>query len=76
MFCGPCWVDLYAPSCVVCGSKIDGDRINCGDGTYRHPACGKPRPSTKKASSVRRKKVGPRVLAGLYAGADAGELGR
>ena len=66
IFCAPCHVELYAPACVVCGAKIDGDRINMGDGAYRHPGCKKPPAKKKKA----KRRVGPKALANLYAGLD------
>ncbi|KAH8053530.1 hypothetical protein JL722_9372 [Aureococcus anophagefferens] len=66
IFCAPCHVELYAPACVVCGAKIDGDRINMGDGAYHHPGCKKPPAKKKKA----KRRVGPKALANLYAGLD------
>ena len=66
IFCAPCHVELYAPACVVCGAKIDGDRINMGNGAYRHPGCKKPPAKKKKA----KRRVGPKALANLYAGLD------
>jgi hypothetical protein len=57
IFCAPCHVELYAPACVVCGAKIDGDRINMGNGAYRHPGCKKPPAKKKKA----KRRVGPKA---------------
>lgn len=66
VFCQACWVELYAPACAVCEQKIDGDRINCGSGTYRHASC-----ERKKKAGLRKKatRVGPRALARAYAAA-------
>ena len=74
LFCAPCHVELYAPECAVCGKKIDGDRINMGNGLYRHPTCKKPAATTtkKKATTTKKKKIGARALAGMYAGLDPG----
>lgn len=38
VFCQQCWVERYAPSCFVCGGKIEGKRVRKGE-TFRHPSC-------------------------------------
>ena len=62
-----------APTCVVCGAKIEGERIGSkaanGEVTYRHPKCKKPPETSKKKKS---KRVGPAALATAYAGVDPG----
>jgi len=50
IFCNPCWVELYAPTCFVCKTKIDGDRMRKGD-QYRHPKC-KPTNISAKSKPV------------------------
>ena len=70
LFCQPCWVALYAPTCFVCGTKIDGDRVGTkasdGSVSYRHPACKPPKKKTKK-----KKRMGARALANVYKAAGA-----
>jgi len=64
LFCQNCWVALYAPTCFVCGTKIDGDRVGtkASDGStkYRHPAC-KP-----KKGKPKKKRMGAKALVNVY----------
>ena len=56
LFCQPAfgWVALYAPTCFVCGTKIDGDRVGTkalGRGaSARHPACKRRRRASRRRS--------------------------
>jgi len=72
LFCQPCWVELYAKTCFVCGKKISGDRITKGD-TYRHPKCKPPKAGGGrggKPGSGKGKTIGAGALADMYGGLD------
>ena len=61
---------LYAPTCVVCGKKIDGERVGtkASDGSvnYRHPACKPP-----KKGKPKKKRMGAKALVNVYKAAGA-----
>ena len=63
---------LYAPTCFVCGKKIDGDRVGtkASDGSvnYRHPTCKPPKTPKKK---TKKKRMGAKALVNVYKAAGA-----
>ena len=64
-------MSLYAPTCFVCGKKIDGDRVGTkidGSVSYRHPTCKPPKTPKKK---TKKKRMGAKALVNVYKAAGA-----